>query len=302
MTASRTRANMAGSTPAGSGRSVSARSTAPSGSRPSVTMRPEAFVVLRAGPDVDGHAPAAGLLGFGDPVEVGVEELPQGVRAAVRDRFGDQGAFVVVAVGGDRLDDRLLAAEVAVDRAGAHARFGDDLVHGRAVRAGLLEARHRRVEDPLPLSGPALLTDAGHTASSRSRSGTPANRRRPRTSTRPCRSRNRGRRGTDEHTRFPRVEPAFAQSAGEVVALEVDGHVGDPASAEHRAFPGLCRGMVDLEHRGGGEREQAVRPRVVSGAEEHALAPDSRSSASASSMTWVRAAADARGPGPATTS
>ena len=59
---------------------------------------------------------------------------------------------VVGAVGlADRLDDRFLGGEVAIERAGAHAGLGADLLHRGALEAGAHEAGLGRFEDALDL-------------------------------------------------------------------------------------------------------------------------------------------------------
>ncbi len=51
----------------------------------------------------------------------------------------------------DRLDDRLLRGEIAVERARAHAGLGADLLHRGALEAGAHEADLGGVEDALDL-------------------------------------------------------------------------------------------------------------------------------------------------------
>ena len=65
-------------------------------------------------------------------------------------RRRDQRHLERVAVGADGVDDRVLAGEVAVDRARAEPRLAHDVVHGGAVEALAREAGHGGVEDLLP--------------------------------------------------------------------------------------------------------------------------------------------------------
>ena len=63
-----------------------------------------------------------------------------------------EAGHVVLAVGlADRRDDRFLGREIAVERAGAHAAFGADLLHRRALETGPDETGLRRLEDALDL-------------------------------------------------------------------------------------------------------------------------------------------------------
>ncbi len=50
-----------------------------------------------------------------------------------------------------RGDDGFLAAEIAVEVAGAHAGFGADVLHAGLVETGAREAGHRGGENPLLL-------------------------------------------------------------------------------------------------------------------------------------------------------
>ena len=64
----------------------------------------------------------------------------------------------------DRRNDRLLAREVAVDRAGREPRLGEDVLHRRGVEAVGGEAAARRVEDLAAAGLEVLGGDAGHDA------------------------------------------------------------------------------------------------------------------------------------------
>jgi hypothetical protein len=64
-------------------------------------------------------------------------------------RRRDQRRLERVAVGTDRVDDRLLAGEVAVDRAGAEPGFADDVLHRRAMEALARDAGDGGVENLL---------------------------------------------------------------------------------------------------------------------------------------------------------
>ena len=65
---------------------------------------------------------------------------------------GEAAHVVLAPVGlGDRLDDRFLGREVAIERARAHAALGADLLHRGALEAGPDEAVLGCLEDALDL-------------------------------------------------------------------------------------------------------------------------------------------------------
>jgi hypothetical protein len=66
----------------------------------------------------------------------------------------------------DRLDDLVLAAEVAVQRAVAQPSLGRDVVGGRAVETAPLEARDRGVEDAASPRLAIRVAHLGHQAAS----------------------------------------------------------------------------------------------------------------------------------------
>ena len=86
-----------------------------------------------------------------------------GLDDAVDDRrvveHGVENLRILAAVGlGDRLDDRFLGGEIAVERTRAHAGFGADALHGGALEAGPLEAALGGIHDALGLLVTAFRT------------------------------------------------------------------------------------------------------------------------------------------------
>src|SRR6516225_4877077 len=59
---------------------------------------------------------------------------------SARECLLDELFFAVVALVGERLDDLVLALEIAVDRSGAQIRLADDVFHARALEAAAREA------------------------------------------------------------------------------------------------------------------------------------------------------------------
>jgi hypothetical protein len=63
---------------------------------------------------------------------------------------------------GDGDDHVFLAGEVPVDRAGRQPRLGEQVLHGRGVKAVAQEAAPRRAQDLIPAGVPVLLCDLRH--------------------------------------------------------------------------------------------------------------------------------------------
>ena len=103
------------------------------------------------------HPPPTELVGIGEPREVRVEEFADGAsRVVVAQRGVEERTLLRVALRRDRLDDRVLAVEVAVERAVAEPGFGCDVVGRRPVQPPTVEAGDGGVEDG-PSPGRAVL-------------------------------------------------------------------------------------------------------------------------------------------------
>ena len=81
-------------------------------------------------------------------------------------RGGGQGVEALGELGpvalGDARDQRLLAVEIDVERAGAHGRLAADVVHGGAVEAGAAEALLGGIEDVLAPGALDVGLELGH--------------------------------------------------------------------------------------------------------------------------------------------
>ena len=144
----------------------SASRRANSASKPDATKRSTSWkisptrglrVELQA--DLDAHAAAVG--GLLD--EIVLAQRLEGFEKIGRLGEGCQplGEFRAVALG-DASDQRLLAVEVDVERAGADRRLLADVVHGGAVEAGVGKAALGRLEDVLSSRALDVWLELGH--------------------------------------------------------------------------------------------------------------------------------------------
>ena len=118
-------------------------------------------------PHVHVHPTAAQLVGIGEPREVRDDEVVhRAPRIGVAERGVEERTLLRVTFGRDRLDDRGLAVEVAVERAVAQPRLGRDVVGGGAVQTPAFEAGDRGVEDRPPTRVAVRVAHLRHQAAS----------------------------------------------------------------------------------------------------------------------------------------
>src|SRR5581483_895805 len=123
----------------------------------------DAGIARRLQADLDAHAVAGGGL----LEEILLAQGPQGLHEVRGGRqlveaLGELGPVAL----GDAGDQRLLAVEVDVERAGADAGLLADVMHGRAMEAGAPETLFRRVEDVLPARTLDVGLELGHASAS----------------------------------------------------------------------------------------------------------------------------------------
>ena len=96
--------------------------------------------------------PTQAFIRVGQRAEGRPAKRAQPFRAADLLRLAHEARLARVPFVGNRLDDLVLAGEVAVDRAGAELRFATDVLHRGAVEAVPRETDDRSVHDLTPTS------------------------------------------------------------------------------------------------------------------------------------------------------
>jgi hypothetical protein len=94
-----------------------------------------AWIPQRLRPAVNGDASPLRSGGIDQAVRIGANEFAQPFDRVLDPlRGGIQNRFAFVSVVGERFDDFVLALEIPVDRAMAHARAPDDVGHPRLMK------------------------------------------------------------------------------------------------------------------------------------------------------------------------